>query len=436
MATLRPGPRARSRLTAIGALLAATALVVAGCGRAGETDGSAAAPVTVDASPAAGTVTLWAPDGDATELDSALAGFKEQNPELDLQITLVPSDEYNTKLQTAIAAGTTPDIAFLYTEAQTQFLATQAFTPVPDGLVDPSSFFEGSWAAGAMDGTVYSVPWYAYTRVLIYRKDFAEAAGVTAPTTWDETVPFFQALQRGGAVHGHGADVGWDTYNGQTLATFAHQAGATLLSEDGSAWKIDDPAVIEAAEFNASFFTTGVASPDTPQFLDSQPYLVSGQTGSMISGPWVVATLDTTAQQEGWTDQHIATAVLPAGPDNDSGQLAGGSWGVTAASANPQAAWKVVRAMAQQDTQVAQYAAAGSMPAVVAAWNDPSIAGQPLLAPFLEQLKNVRPLPAVSTWNEVSTLLGKAMESVARGRQSAADAMAEVQKQADGIGTA
>jgi multiple sugar transport system substrate-binding protein len=248
-------------------------------------------------------------------------------------------------------------------------------------------------------------------------------------------VPFFQALQRAGAVHGYGADVGWDTYNGQTLATFAHQAGATLLSADGSSWKIDDPAVIGAAEFNASFFTSGVSSPDTPQFLDSQPYLVSGKTGSMISGPWVVATLDTTAQQEGWTAAHIGTAVLPAGTDNDSGQLAGGSWGVNAASADQQAAWKVVRAMAQRDTQVAQYEAAGSMPAVVAAWDDPSIAGQPLLRPFLDQLKNVRPLPAVSTWNEVSTLLGKAMESVARGKESAADAMAAVQKQADSIGT-
>ena len=427
-------PRARSRLIAAGALLAAAALVAAGCGR--DTAGGSDAPaVTIDASPATGTVTLWAPDGDATELDEVLAGLRRQNPGLDLQITLVPSDEYNTKLQTAIAAGTTPDIAFLYTEAQTQFLATKAFAPVPDGLVDPGSFFEGSWAAGERSGTAYSVPWYAYTRVLIYRKDLAEAAGVTPPKTWAETVPFFQALQRAGAVHGYGADVGWDTYNGQTLATFAHQAGATLLSSDGSSWKIDDPAVVEAAEFNASFFTSGVASPDTPQFLDSQPYLVSGKTGSMISGPWVVATLDTTAQQEGWTAAHIGTAVLPAGPANDSGQLAGGSWGVTAASGNQQAAWKVVRAMAQPDTQVAQYKAAGSMPAVVAAWDDPSIAGQPLLRPFLDQLKNVQPLPAVSTWNEVSTLLGKAMEGVARGKESAAQAMAGVQNQADSIGT-
>jgi multiple sugar transport system substrate-binding protein len=423
----------RSRLAAVAAVLAAAALVV-GCGR-GDADSSASAPVIVDDSPATGTVTLWAPDGDAKKLDEVLAGFEQQNPGLDLQITLVPSDEYNTKLQTAIAAGTTPDIAFLYTEAQTQFLATKAFTPVPDGLVDPGSFFAGSWTSGELAGTAYSVPWYAYTRLLVYRKDFAEAGGATAPTTWDETVPFFQALQRGGAAHGLGGDVGWDTYSGQTLTTFAHQAGATLLSADGSSWKIDDPAVIRAAEFNASFFTSGVASPDTPQFLDSQPYLVSGQTGSMISGPWVLTELDTAAKQEGWVAAHIATAVLPAGPDNGSGQLAGGSWGVTTASPNPTGAWKVVRAMAQEDTQVAQYQAAGSMPAVVAAWDDPTIAGQPLLAPFLQQLKNVRPAPAVSTWSEVSTLLGKAMESVARGRQTAADALADVQKQADSIGT-
>nr|WP_269087539.1 extracellular solute-binding protein [Rathayibacter sp. VKM Ac-2630] len=230
-------------------------------------------------------------------------------------------------------------------------------------------------------------------------------------------------------------DVGWDTYNGQTLATFAHQAGAELLSDDGSQWTLDTPEMLAAAEYNTSVFADGVSSPDTPQFLDAQPYLVSGRTGSMISGPWVVATLDTTAEEEGWTDAHIGTAVLPAGPDNDSGQLAGGSWGVTASSDNAASAWKVVRATTEQDTQIAQYEAAGSMPAVVDAWQDPVIADQPLLDAFFEQLQNVQPLPAVTTWTQVSTLLGQEMEKVARGSESAADALAAVQRQADSIGT-
>ncbi|MBO0985590.1 extracellular solute-binding protein [Rathayibacter sp. SD072] len=421
-----------SRLALAGTVVAALALT--GCGRSADT-GAAADTTTVDDSAATGTVTLWAPDGDATQLDAVLADYTAENPDLDLEITLVPSDEYNTKLQTAVAAGTAPDIAFLYTEAQTQFLASDAFAPVPDGLVDSDSFFEGSWEAGEHDGTTYSVPWYAYTRVLIYRSDLAEAGGVSAPSTWDEAIPFFEGLQAGGAESGFGADVGWDTYNGQTLATFAHQAGADLLSEDGSEWTIDTPEMLAAAEYNGSVFADGISSPDTPQFLDAQPYLVSGKTGSMISGPWVVATLDTTAEQEGWTEEHIGTAVLPAGPDNASGQLAGGSWGVTASSDNAASAWKVVRATAEQDTQIAQYEAAGSMPAVVDAWQDPAIADQPLLDAFFEQLQNVEPLPAVSTWTQVSTLLGQEMEKVARGNESAADALKAVQRQADSIGT-
>ncbi|PPF37952.1 extracellular solute-binding protein [Rathayibacter sp. AY1A3] len=423
-----------SRLALVGGAVAVTALVLTGCGRSADV-GTAAAVTTVDDSAASGTVTLWAPDGDATQLDAVLADYQAENPDLDLEITLIPSDEYNTKLQTAVAAGTAPDIAFLYTEAQAQFLASDAFAPVPDGLVDSDSFFEGSWEAGEHDGATYSVPWYAYTRVLIYRSDFADAGGVSAPTTWDETIPFFEGLEAGGAESGYGAEVGWDTYNGQALATYAHQAGADLLSEDGSEWTLNTPEMLAAAEYSASVFADGVSSPDTPQFLDAQPYLVSGRTGSLISGPWVVATLDTTAEEEGWTDSHIATAVLPAGPDNDSGQLAGGSWGVTAASDNAESAWKVVRATAQEDTQLAQYETAGSMPAVIDAWKDPAIADQPLLDAFFEQLQNVEPLPAVSTWTQVSTLLGQEMEKVARGKESAADALAAVQKQADSIGT-
>ncbi len=423
----------RKRLALI-ATAAVALTVLTACGRA-DSGSTNAASAAIDDAPATGTVTIWAPDGDATVLDDVLAPFKKDNPDVEVEVTLVPSDEYNTKLQTAIAAGTTPDIAFLYTEAQTQFIATDAFAAVPEGVADSSTFFPGSWAAGEIDGATYSVPWYAYTRVLIYRDDLAEAGGVSAPATWDDWIPFLEGLEAGGAVSGFGADVGWDTYTGQTVATFAYQAGANLLSEDGASWELDTPEVIEAAEYFASPFVEGISAIDTPQFLDAQPYLVAGTTGSMISGPWVVATLDGTADQDGWTAEHIATAPLPAGPAGGVGQLAGGSWGVLADSENADAAWKTIRFMSQADTQIAQYLAGGSMPAVAAAWEDTSIADQPLLDAFFTQLSDVKALPAVTTWTEISTLIGQQLEAVARGTATAAEAMANVQAQADSIGT-
>jgi multiple sugar transport system substrate-binding protein len=424
----------RMRVSALVAATLATALLLSGCGRSSD-GGSAATSTTVDDQAATGTVTLWAPDGDATVLDKVLASYKAANPELRLKVTLIPSDDYNTKLQTAISSGTAPDISFVYTEAQTQFLASKAFAPVPDKLVDASSFFPGAWAAGAYKGATYSVPWYVYTRVLIYRKDFATAGNATVPTTWDQSLPFYKALQAGGAKTGLGADVGWDTYTGQDLAVYAYQAGATLLDDAGTKWDLDNSKVVSAIKYASDPFAAGVSAVDTPQFLDAQPYFVAGKTGSMISGPWVIASLDQTAKKAGWTAAHVGTAELPKGSAGGVGPLAGGSWVVSASSKNAPSAWKVIREMAQEGTQTAQFKAFGSMPAVQGVWKDPSIAGNSLYDAFFEQLKDVKPLPSVSTWNQLSTSIGKELESVARGKESAEQAAKSLQSQADSIGT-
>jgi multiple sugar transport system substrate-binding protein len=423
----------RLRVPALVAATLATTLILSSCGRDTGTE-SPVASTSVDDKPATGTVTLWAPDGDATALDKVLAGYRTANPDLDLKVTLVPSDDYNTKLQTAISSGTAPDISFVYTEAQTQFLASKAFAAVPEGLVDSASFFSGAWDSGTYQSTTYSVPWYVYTRVLIYRKDFAAKGKATLPTTWEETIPFYQALEAGGATKGLGADVGWDTYTGQNVAVDAYQAGATLLDSAGTKWDFDSPAAVSAIEFAARPFTSGVSAIDTPQFLDAQPYFVKGKTGSMISGPWVIASLDQTAKEDGWTAEHVGTAVLPKGSAGGVGPLAGGSWAVSAASKNAASAWKVVRQMAQQDTQIAQFTNYGSMPAVQAAWQDQAIAGNTLYDAFFEQLKDVKPMPSVPTWNQVSTAIGKELEAVARGTETAEQAAKNLQSQADSIG--
>lgn len=413
-------------------ITAITALALTGCGRAA-TDTSGA--LTIDDEPATGAVQVWAPDGDATVLEDVLAGYLADNPDLDLELTLVPADEYRTKLQAAIAAGTGPDVAQLYTEAQAQFIDGGAFAPVPDGLVEPGDFFGGAWDSGVVDGVAYSVPWYAYTYALVYRSDIAETAGVEAPATWDETVPFFSALQDAGAGHGLGADVGWDVYNGQNIGVYTWQAGGELLSADGTEWTLDTPEMVDALEYNASYFTSGVASLDGPGFLDSQPYFVEGKTAAMITGPWVIGSLDGVAGEEGWTASHVATVPVPAGAGGNIGAIAGGSWGVLADSDNPEAAWKLIRELSAPATQVAQFEAYASLPAVESAWDDPAIADQPLLTAFFTGLQNTRTFPQVASWAEVATQLGAEIEAVAKGVKTAEQAAADIQAFADALGT-
>ena len=86
-------------------------------------------------------------------------------------------------------------------------------------------------------------------------------------------------------------------------------------------------------------------------------------------------------------------------------------------------------------TQVSQYKAYSSLPAVASAWATPAIASQPLLDAFLTQLKNTRALPQVSTWQQVATRLGKEMEAVAKGEGTPEKAAANVQSYAQSLGT-
>ncbi|CAM5345166.1 extracellular solute-binding protein [Streptomyces canus] len=423
--------RTALRLTAGMALGAA--LPLAGCGR--EDDAAAASGAKkVDASPATGTVNVWAAQGDADVLGTVVKPFKSANPDLVVKTTLIPNAEYYTKLQAAIAAGKGPDVAQFFPESQAQFLDSSTLRPVPDGLVDPGSFFKSLWDAGVVDDVAYTVPWYAYTYALVYRSDLAKKAGVQAPTTWAGMEPFLKALQGAGAAHALGADIGWDIFNGQDVAMYAWQAGGSLVTSAGK-WNLNTPQMVDALDYNASFFTAGTADTSGPTFLDAQPYFVSGKTASMITGPWVIGQLDTAAKKNGWTASHVATAPLPAGASSSVSFSAGGTWGVLADSGNTDAAWKLVRHLAAPSTQVAQYKAYGSLPAVISAWDDPAIKGQPLLAAFFTQLKNTRAFPQVSTWQQVATRLGKEVEAVAKGKQTAAKAAANIQAYAESVGT-
>lgn len=427
-----PSPVARKAVLGL-AVVASTTVLLAGCGRSAPAAPAASAD-PIDDGPASGTVQLWAPDGDAKALDEVLAPFEEANPDLDVEITLIPSSDYNTKLQAALASGTGPDIAQVYTEAQTQFTGGGDFAPVPDGLVDPSAFFPGSWEAGVVDGTAYSVPWYAYTYALVYRADLAKAAGVTAPTQWSDLSGFLKGLQSAGAVKGLGADVGWDSYNGQDLAQYVWQAGGDLVSADGSAWTLDTPEMIEAIRYNASFFTDGTADTAGPGFLDAQPYFVEGKTAAMFTGPWVIGQFDGVAGTDGWTAANVATAPVPGGASGSIGAVAGGSWGVLANSDNADASWKVIRDLAAPETQVAQFEAIASLPAVQSAWTDPAIASQPLLDAFFTQLQTARNYPQNSTWPQIATHMGTVMEAVAKGAETPEAAASDIQAFAENLG--
>jgi ABC-type glycerol-3-phosphate transport system substrate-binding protein len=113
-------------------------------------------------------------------------------------VTAIPWDAAQQKIAGAIAAKQTPDVSMIGTTLQGEVAKTGALDPTPADLVDKNAFFPGAWDGTVVDGTAYGVPWYVETRVIYYRTDLAQKAGITAPPkTWDELTAMAKAKPDG-----------------------------------------------------------------------------------------------------------------------------------------------------------------------------------------------------------------------------------------------
>ena len=157
-------------------LAALTALSLAACGGGTPTGTQSSAPGT-DASSAAApsastdekigegqTLTVWIMEGtnpDATAFfDEVTAAFKEQTG-ADLDIQMVPWASAKEKFTTAIAGGTTPDVAEVGTTWTPEFADAGALVSLSemvaaDGL--DGDLVEGLVNAGTLDGELYGMP--------------------------------------------------------------------------------------------------------------------------------------------------------------------------------------------------------------------------------------------------------------------------------------
>jgi multiple sugar transport system substrate-binding protein len=425
------------------ALFTALVLAIGACGTNDGSGGVAGASAGAsDAAPGAsgsqaaaspagalsGEITVWAMGNEGTKLGVMADKFMEANPDVTVNVTPVDWGQAVAKLQTAIGGGETPDVSQMGTDMMGQFVETGALEPVGAGI-DPSVFFESAWQTGVVDGQAYGVPWYVETRVLYYRTDVAEKAGITAaPATWDDLKAMAKAMQSAGGAE-FGISLG--TKNSQEYLPFVWSNGGDVVGEDGN-FALDSPAAVEALTFYDSFFEEGLTPKSVPEGFDITPAFVSGTHPMFFSGPWHLGLIT----DAGGADIEGKWAVVPMPKKVTGTSFVGGSnLVVFKDSPNKDAAWAFVQFMADPANQVAWYAEATVLPAVQSAWDDPALADDPNVAVFGQQLQDTKAPPPIPTWNEVGTAINDNLERVTTGDVAPADGAKAMQEEAAAIGT-
>jgi multiple sugar transport system substrate-binding protein len=422
-------PSSRYRLVVI---LAIAGLLVAACGtNKGSADPGASgsqAPAVSPGASATGTLTVWAMGNEGVQLKVLAEAFMKANPGTTINVTPVDWGQAVAKLQTAIAGHQTPDVSQMGTDMMGQFAETGALEPVPADFL-PATYFESAWNTNIVDGTVVGVPWYVETRLLYYRTDIAEKAGITAPpATWDELTTMATAMQSKGEAK-WGISLG--TKNWQEYLPFLWSNGGAVM-DDGGTFQLNSTQAVEAMTYYDSFFKNGLSPQSVPEGFDITPAFVAGTHPMFFSGPWHLGLIE----KAGGAEIEGKWAIAPMPKQVSSTSFLGGSnLVVYKDSPNKDLAWKFVKYLADPATQVAWYAEVTDLPAVQAAWDDVALTGDANVTMFGEQLKDTQAQPAISTWSELGDSLNSTLEKLTTGDMAPQAAADEMQAEAERIGT-
>ncbi len=411
-----------SRTVATARMAAVLVLVFSlGCSSSSSNSGGSAGK------PAAGPVTLtvWAmgDEGDKLGTSDVLQAFQKDNPDIKVNVTAIPWTVAHDKLITAVAGKQTPDVTQLGSTWAGEFAKLNALDDVPSSI-NADQFYAGAKDAGSVNGKLVGVPWYVDTRVLYYRTDLAQQAGVAqAPQTWDDLNKLAQAYHAGGAKYG----IALSSNNWQEYAPFLYSAGGDIMQ--GGKFTLDSPAAVKALTEYVTFFKAELTPQTQPQGFDVTQTFVAGDTPMFFSGPWHGSLIAKAAPQ---LEGKWATARVPK--DQSSTSFVGGAeLGVFKNSPNRDAAWKFVQYMLQPSTQVAWFKTINDLPAVKSAWTDTTISSDKSLAVFGDQLNDAKAPPPLAQWEEISKQMNTWLEKAALAQATPEDAAKGMQQAATSI---
>jgi len=374
-----------TRLVSTIALGSVAALALAGCSSSPESDG----PVDGEGK----TITAWIMQGtnpdSSAYLDAVSEAFTEKTG-AKVKFEEVQWADAHNRFVTAIAGGTSPDVAETGTTWTPEFADAAALVPLDefiekeDGLSD--DLVKGLAEAGTYDGELYGMPWYAGVRSVVYRADIYEELGLKAPTSWDEIISNGEAIK---AAHPEMAAFAVPGNAEFQVYPWVWAAGGEVAVKDGDKWKseLDSKKSKEGLAFYTDLalkhgFSTAGAT--TWKETDVRDAFTQGTVATMISGSWTPKSLiEANPELEG----KIGVATIPGKDGGIAPSVLGGSHlSVFEDSKEPELAWELVKLMTTGELASQWAESTGYFPGLESLMEDALASTDPLIAPFAKQM--------------------------------------------------
>jgi N,N'-diacetylchitobiose transport system substrate-binding protein len=245
----------------------------------------------------ASSITVWlqvdAQSGWPKVVAAANDAFKKQHPDVTVNIQYQDWTTHLQKFDATLAGGSVPDVIEMGNTEMTKYMAAGAFA---DLTADKSKFPNSStWLTGLQKSATYNgklegVPYYAGSRVVMYRTDLFKKAGITKPPT-----SLNEFLLDGKKLQAQSTDstfspfyvAGQDWYS---ALAFVYDYGGTIAKTTGGKWvgTLDSPRALAGLNaFKKTFLALSKASKSTDEAhpFPTTPF-AQGKAASFIGPGW------------------------------------------------------------------------------------------------------------------------------------------------------
>ncbi|MFQ3584208.1 MAG: sugar ABC transporter substrate-binding protein [Cyanobacteriota bacterium] len=311
-------------------------------------------------------------------LNRVIVDFQGQYPDTRVEWVDVPWGEMETKILTAVAANTGPDVVNLNPLFASKLAERDALLDLETQVsaTERAAYFPNLWQAnqlvraGSAAAITFGLPWYVASDITLYNRALLEEAG------WDPDRPpgtYAELAQMAPLIRERTGKYAFLlTMDGSQVLEAMVQMGLSLLDEEGKAG-FDNPAGEAAFAYWVELFQSGGIPREvlTESHRRTLELYQSGELAFLLTGPQFLRQI-----QENAPDIAAVTDVAP--------QIAGSDGRVSAAVMNvaipkatphPERAVQLALFLTNAQNQLEFSQLANTLPSTVATAADPYFTG-------------------------------------------------------------
>ena len=378
-----------------------------------------------------------------TVINNLVSTFNATHPNIVVQASSggTSTGDLLPKVTTAIAAGTAPDVAYIYGSYAANIAQSGKTVNLKSIIHSPgynwNDFFPASQQIVSPGGTVIGFPALIDNLSVIYNKKLFAAAGVPAPSpdwTWTDFRNVAKKLTNPGQhiygvnypVGGDLLDTSWRFFPG------LWQRGGQILSSDDKQAQFNSPVGVQNLTLWQQMATVDKSVYLDPTASKAEPLFTSGHLAMFVSGPWEVPTLN--QAKVDWAD-----APLPA--VNGSHQTVSGPDNWVIFNHNParvNAAVTFLKWLTAPKQELTWMIGSGSLPIRPSIMKLPGyqqyLRAYPGIGPMAVNLSNAKEaMPTLPQWPRIVNALGTGIASVLLGQAAPKAALDQAAQKADAI---